>query len=98
MSMMTQVQQRLLVSGRVQQVGYRDWVVRKAAALRVTGWVRNLPDGRVEIMAEGDDDTLRDFTEACHDGPTLARIDAIDVQPAQGRPVKGFTKRFTPAS
>lgn len=87
--------QRLLVSGRVQQVGYRDWMVRKAQALGVTGWVRNLADGRVEMVASGEEDALARFVEASRQGPQLARVDDIDVRPIDERPVKGFTKRFT---
>ena len=51
--------QRILVSGRVQQVGYRDYMVRKAQALGVRGWVRNLTDGRVEMLADGDDAAIK---------------------------------------
>ena len=87
--------QRLLVSGRVQQVGYRDYMVRRAGALGVTGWVRNLRDGRVEILACGSDEALAAFVEAGHSGPPLARVDAVDVSPTTDAPVKGFTKRFT---
>lgn len=87
--------QRLMVSGRVQQVGYRDFMVRRAGALGITGWVRNLRDGRVEILACGPEDALATFVEEGRGGPPLARIDAIDVTPASDAPVKGFTKRFT---
>jgi acylphosphatase len=87
--------QRLLVSGRVQQVGYRDYIVRTAKALGLTGWVRNLSDGRVEIVAAGDDAALQRLLEQSRGGPPLARVADIDVLPAEERPVKGFTKRFT---
>ena len=87
--------QRLLVSGRIQQVGYRDYMVRRAGALGITGWVRNLRDGRVEILACGSEEAIAAFVEAGRDGPPLARVDAIDVSPASDAPVKGFTKRFT---
>lgn len=86
---------RLLVSGRVQQVGYRDWMVRRAGALGVTGWVRNLSDGRVEMLVDGPPDAVDAFIEASRSGPALARIDDVVVQPADVSPVKGFTKRFT---
>ena len=86
---------RMLVSGRVQQVGYRDHVVRQARSLGVTGWVRNLSDGRVEIMAGGEPDAIASLIEACHNGPRIARITDVAVTDSDEQPVKGFTKRFT---
>ncbi len=87
--------QRLMVSGRVQRVGYRDYVVRKAQALQVTGWVRNLQDGRVEILASGEEEALAAFLEATRTGPPFSSVADIDVFPAEDRQPKGFTKRFT---
>ncbi len=87
--------QRVLVSGRVQQVGYRDYMVRQAQRLGVTGWVRNLSDGRVEMLAGGDPEKLDAFLATCRDGPPLARVDDVSATPTEERPVKGFTKRFT---
>ena len=87
--------QRVLVSGRVQQVGYRDFVVRQAQRLVVTGWVRNLSDGRVEMLADGDQAAVDAFLAVCREGPTLARVEDVVAFPADDRAVKGFTKRFT---
>lgn len=89
-------QQRILVSGRVQGVGYRDWVVRTAQRSGLTGWVRNLRDGRVEILAAGEDTALGLLVEACREGPPLARVEHVEsVQVAEDKAHKGFTKRFT---
>jgi acylphosphatase len=90
--------QRFLVSGRVQQVGYRDWAVRNARALGLTGWVRNLSDGRVEILAEGEPDALAEFSDGCQKGPPLARVSQVEALAAEERHVMGFTKRFTASS
>jgi acylphosphatase len=88
--------QRILVSGRVQRVGYRDWAVRLAKELGVKGWVRNLNDGRVELLAEGDDDMLASLTEALREGPPMAVVDHVEAfQSAGDKHAKGFTKRFT---
>ena len=87
--------QRVLVSGRVQQVGYRDYMVRHAHKLGVTGWVRNLSDGRVEMLADGEQDALDAFLAICREGPQLARVDDVSAVPTDARAVKGFTKRFT---
>ena len=68
---------RLLVSGRVQGVGFR-WFVREAARQhRVAGWVRNRPDGTVELEASGDDGAFREFLEAIREGPPGARVDEV---------------------
>jgi acylphosphatase len=88
--------QRILVSGRVQGVGYRDWVVRTAQRTGLTGWVRNVKDGRVEILASGDDETVAKLIEGCHEGSPLARVDHVEAYAAEGeKQAKGFTKRFT---
>lgn len=89
------VMQRVLVSGKVHQVGFRDFTIRKAQALGVTGWVRNRTDGTVEIMVAGEDDAVAALVEACRAGPPLARVDHVEAHVEAGQPVKGFTKRFT---
>jgi acylphosphatase len=88
--------QRIFVSGRVQGVSYRDWVVRTAQRAGLIGWVRNLRDGRVEIMADGDEEAVAQLIEACHQGPPLARVEHVSASPdAIEKWCKGFTKRFT---
>jgi acylphosphatase len=65
------------VSGRVQGVGFR-WFVREAARQhRLAGWVRNRPDGCVELEASGDDAAFREFIEAIRQGPPGARVDEV---------------------
>lgn len=88
--------QRIFVSGRVQGVGYRDWVVRTAQRNGLTGYVRNLKDGRVEVVASGEDEPLQTLVEACREGPAMARVEHVESFPADDeRGHKGFTKRFT---
>ena len=87
---------RIFVTGRVQAVGFRDWVVRTAKAEGITGWVRNRSDGSVEMVASGEEDAVARFAEACREGPALARVDNVEVVAADDeKPGKGFTKRFT---
>lgn len=94
--MAARIAQRLFVTGRVQGVGYRDYAARQAKALGVTGWVRNMRDGRVEMLAQGEEDAMQRFLDACRSGPALARVDSIDSHPDnEERAAKGFTKRFT---
>jgi acylphosphatase len=70
---------RVVVSGRVQGVGFRQHVVLEAQRLAVSGWVRNLPDGRVEALAEGDKEAVDSFLAWCRRGPRLARVDEMKV-------------------
>ena len=66
-----------MVSGRVQGVGFR-WFVREAARQhRLAGWVRNRPDGSVELEAAGDDAAFREFMETLRQGPPGARVDDV---------------------
>ena len=70
-----------VVKGRVQGVGFRDYVQRQAVRRGLTGFVRNSDDGRsVEVVAEGGTSPLSELTEALHKGPGLARVDAVDVR------------------
>ena len=75
------LQARLTISGRVQGVGYRDWAIRTGQRLGLTGWVRNRSDGAVEALVVGDEDAVGQMIEACRRGPSLARVDEIDVEP-----------------
>lgn len=70
----------ILVSGKVQGVFYRATTKEVADRLGLTGWVRNLPDGRVEIVAEGEEDALKNLISWCWEGPPLARVDNVEVR------------------
>jgi acylphosphatase len=72
---------RAIVKGRVQGVGFRDYVETRARFLRLAGYVRNLPDGRaVEVIAEGPREALEQLIEHLRGGPGMSRIDAVDVE------------------
>ncbi len=86
---------RVLVSGKVQKVGYRDFIVRHARDLHVAGWVRNLSDGRVELLVAGEGEAADALIEAARQGPVHALVSHVEVQPVTGTLPKGFTKRFT---
>ncbi len=70
----------LLISGRVQGVGYRWWAVSTARRLRLTGWVRNLRDGRVEMLAFGPADKVVNLINACYHGPDAALVETVAVE------------------
>ena len=75
------LQARLTITGRVQGVGYRDWATTTARRLGLTGWVRNSRDGAVEALIVGDETAVGAMIEACQRGPSMARVDAVDVEP-----------------
>jgi acylphosphatase len=70
----------VVVSGRVQGVGFRAFVLRRAAEHRLAGWVRNRPDGDVECEAHGLPDALERFVEALRAGPGSARVEHVAVE------------------
>ena len=76
---------RLVVSGRVQGVGYRDWTRREATKRGLSGWVRNLPDGTVEAVIAGPPEALAAMREAMLRGPMLAKVAAIQQSDADAR-------------
>lgn len=79
---MTRSAVRILVSGHVQGVGFRWWVVGQANGLGLCGWVRNLRDGRVEALAIGDTQAIERLTEACGRGPPGAAVRSVETEAA----------------
>lgn len=73
---------RLIVSGRVQGVGFRAWCVREANRLKLIGWVRNRTDGAVEIVVRGSDAAVGELAAVCRDGPPMARVTEVAEEPA----------------
>ncbi len=70
----------LVVSGIVQGVSFRAYTVDEARRLGVAGWVRNLPDGRVEAEAEGDREAVEALVAWCRRGPPAARVEGVEVE------------------
>ena len=82
---MGKVRVRVLVSGRVQGVWYRGSCARQAAREGVAGWARNLPDGRVEAVFEGERAAVETLLRWCHEGPahaTVTGVEIVDEEPA----------------
>jgi len=73
------VARRYLIGGRVQGVGFRYFAEDAARREGLSGWVRNLPDGRVEAAAEGDVESVDRFEHSIRHGPRGARVDTFDV-------------------
>ena len=70
----------LLIKGKVQGVFYRASARDKAMELGITGWVKNTPDGNVEIVASGDKESLEKFIEWCHKGPSRALVTGLTMK------------------
>lgn len=68
-----------MVSGKVQRVAYRAFVQDSAGTLGVVGWVRNLPDGSVELVAQGPSDVLKEFVEYLHEGSLMAKVESVSI-------------------
>jgi len=83
----------LFVSGRVQGVFFRACTQREAQSLGLVGWVRNLPDGRVEIVAQGDAEAVRALVEWSHLGPVRAEVANVDINWEETDPIDGFSIR-----
>jgi len=69
----------LLISGKVQRVGYREFTRQKAIQFDLQGWVRNREDGTVEALASGTESNIQNWIEQLKRGPALARVNSVDV-------------------
>ena len=87
---MPRIAERLIVRGRVQGVGYRWWTVRAAAGLGLDGWVRNLVDGSVEVLAIGEAAAVDALATACGAGPAAARVSEVERHVAEDDGTRGF--------
>jgi acylphosphatase len=79
----------ILISGRVQGVGFRYATHERATTLGLNGWVRNLPDGRVEAELEGPRPVIEQMLAWCETGPRLAKVTRVDAKWASGEPQYG---------
>ncbi len=77
---MGQKRSHLVVRGRVQGAYFRATAQRAARQHALSGWVKNRPDGALEIVAEGEEDDVKDFLAWSHAGPSTARVDTVDVR------------------
>jgi acylphosphatase len=84
---------RLMITGRVQGVGYRIWAERTASGLGLRGWVRNRADGSVELAAAGDDEAIAKLIEACHSGPRHAVVSGVSISDVEDDGSAGFSAR-----
>jgi acylphosphatase len=85
----------VVVEGRVQGVGYRDWVCGAARGLKLDGWVRNRADGAVEALFAGPSAAVDAMVGRCADGPRLARVRRMRPEPWTGPVEPGFAVKPT---
>ena len=92
---MARVAVHLLITGRVQGVGYRAWMARETRRRDLAGWVRNRQEGGVEAVVIGDAVAVEAMIEACRRGPALARVDQVARDPAMDDGAADFEQRAT---
>ncbi|HMB77643.1 MAG TPA: acylphosphatase [Kiloniellaceae bacterium] len=84
---------RVLIEGRVQGVGFRYWVYGRAVGLGLDGWVRNLPDGRVEATFAGAENAVAEMLAACWQGPRFCQVKSVVEEACAVPPPAGFEIR-----
>ncbi len=93
---MKKIRVHLIVSGKVQGVYYRQTAFQKAVEFGLTGWVRNLTNGQVEAVFEGEEYLVNKMIEWCKEGPTLARVVHVEVDKQScSDSFEGFTIKST---
>jgi acylphosphatase len=85
-----------IISGQVQGVGFRYFAAVRARSLRLSGWVRNLPDGRVEVAAQGPRHALDSLVSLLRTGPRKSKVDSVELNWLEPTPAEGaeFDVRF----
>ena len=83
---------RLVIRGRVQGVGFREWMIARAQALGLSGWVRNRADGAVEALVAGEADAVEEMMRLCRRGPRLAQVSSIEEDLAEPPDQPGFLR------
>ncbi len=83
---------RVVISGRVQGVWYRGWMVDEARARDLHGWVRNRRDGSVEAVFQGPAAAVAEMVAVCHQGPPMARVVTVETQPHETPVAPGFAQ------
>lgn len=86
---------RLVIAGRVQGVGFRDWMVDAARTHGVAGWVRNRVDGTIEALVAGETAAVEDLCHACRRGPRMAMVTSVTEEMAEPPDDPGFHRKPT---
>jgi len=89
------IRRRLVITGKVQNVFYRDWMVEQAESLGLDGWVRNRADGSVEAVVQGAPEMVETMIARARAGSPASRVDQVAVEDAPAGTLDGFVKRPT---
>lgn len=90
------IRRRLVVTGRVQGVFFRDWTVEQARSLGLDGWVRNRADGSVEMVVVGAPEMIETMVTRARQGSPASRVDGVELsEDTSGERLNGFEKRAT---
>jgi len=88
------IQKHIFISGRVQGVGFRAFTRKEASSRGITGWVKNLADGRVEIKIKGEREDIKNMIKRIKEGPSFARVDDIEISNEEIENFDRFEVRF----
>lgn len=91
---MVRVRAHVYISGLVQGVFFRAWTEDEAAKRGIEGWVRNLPDGRVEAVFEGEKESVEEMIRLCWQGPPSARVSNVEVRWEECQGERGFRIKY----
>ena len=86
---------RLVITGRVQGVGFRHWITKRAQSMCVSGWVRNRADGTIEVLVDGPADAVEELLRGCRLGPRGAEVRSIEETMGEPAEAPGFVMRTT---
>lgn len=89
-----EVQKHIFISGKVQGVGFRAFIRREAAVLNIRGWAKNLIDGRVEAVIQGDKNKVAQMIEKIKEGPSYARVDNLKINEEELTEYRDFQIKF----
>lgn len=89
-----EVQKHIFISGKVQGVGFRAFIRREAAVLNIRGWAKNLIDGRVEAVIQGDKNKVAQMIEKLKEGPSYARVDNLKINEEELTEYSDFQMKF----
>jgi acylphosphatase len=88
------VGRKVRLFGRVQGVFFRQWTIKQARALGVSGWVHNRTDGSLEALIQGDEGAVTQMIEGMRQGPPQAHVEDLTIEVVEPEAVKGFSVRL----